>query len=55
VESARAKPIIHIALSRKCIWLKDKHAAYKHVIANHYTTWRADILGCRLQWTERGH
>ncbi len=51
------KPIVNIALSSKCQWLKTKHRAYVHRIDGgvHARTWRADIMGCRVQWIEGGN
>ncbi len=54
-EGERRAPILQIALSPRVALLKNSHKAWRHSITADSTTWRADIMGCRVQWTERGH
>lgn len=54
IQSER-RPVIFITLSSKCAWLKDKHNAYVHSRQPGLVIWRANILGCRVEWTEGGN
>ena len=55
----RRMPVVHIANTSRCAWLKRNHKAYN--MARTYggygqeLVWRSDMMGCRVQWIERGH
>lgn len=55
VQTERRAPVVRIALSTRCAWLKREYLAYKHEITATHVTWRASIMGVRVQWTERGN
>lgn len=54
-----SRPILTIETCGKCEWLKEKHGAYAYmyhpVNGVRSTRWRADLLGCRVEWEERGN
>lgn len=59
VNGEHAMPVIHIQTSGKCNLLKERHNAlcygYRGDADGRIKIWRADVLGCRVEWTERGH
>jgi hypothetical protein len=55
VQCERRAPVVRIALSTRCGWLKREYMAYKHEITATHVTWRANVMGVRVQWIERGN
>jgi len=55
VQSERRAPIVRIALSTRCGWLKREYLAYKHEITATHVMWRCNVMGVRVQWTEQGN
>jgi len=55
VQQERRAPIIRIALSPRCEWLKKEFIAFKHEITATHVTWRANVMGVRVQWVEKGN
>lgn len=55
VQKDRRTPIVRIALSPRCTWLRSEFDAYKFELTAKHVTWRAKIMGVRVQWTERGN
>lgn len=54
-----AQPLIRIQTGGKCNLLKERHNAvcygFRGDQGGRVNTWRADVLGCRVEWIERGH
>lgn len=54
-----ARPVITIETCGKCAFLKSSHGAYANMYHSvdgiRTTRWRADIMGVRVKWHERGH
>jgi len=52
-------PLVHIANSLKCGHLKESYHAYtvgqRPGVHGLEIIWRADLFGCRVQWTEKGN
>lgn len=59
IQGERRTPLVHIANSSKCSMFKESYKAYcmgqRKGLFGLETIWRCDLLGCRVQWTERGH
>lgn len=56
---AHSRPLILIQTCAKCGWLARTYNAFPYklfpVQGSRATMMRADILGCRVEWVERGH
>jgi len=54
-----ALPVIHIQTGGLCNLFKERYNAvcygFRGEQGVRVDTWRAEVLGCRIEWIERGH
>lgn len=59
IDIERRCPILTIKTVGKCEWLKQECQGAPHTIQpghlGRMTTYRASVLGCKVEWTEGGH
>lgn len=49
------QPAIEIQVCSACAGLKRNHGGHQYGWRDGKSLWKAEIMGCRVEWTERGH